>query len=306
MTPIDSLPWYNTLLLTAITTPVGFLALALVGVCSTARRLGDRLDMLMLLNLAFPLFRALPHTPGHDGVRQFLPAIGGLAVVAGLGASRLVNRHGTWAKTLIVMALLEGVISIGLIMPVPLSYFSPIVGGLPGATRLGMEPTYYWDALSDHAMGWINRHTSSDRPILFSAVLHTYFYLKSSDRLKPDALFFPPVSDVKRYVVRNRPWSWYELDRRLVARFGPDRVIAARGNVPLAWEFSGADLAVVLSDWQWYIVQNRPGFLSEVDRQLIARFGPVRVIASKCRVPLIWAFSRGDVAEVARAMRGKS
>lgn len=222
--------------------------------------------------------------------------------MAGLGACRLVDRYGTWAKTVIVMTLLEGAISIGLIMPVPLSYFSPIVGGLPGAARLGMEPTYYWDALSDHATEWINGHTAVNRPILFSAVLHTYFYLKSSERLKPDALFFPPVSDVKRYEVRNRPWSWYELDRQLVARFGSARVIDARGNIPLAWEFSGADLATVLSDWQWYIVQNRPGFLSEVDRQLIARFGPARVIASKWRVPLIWAFSRDDVAEIARAM----
>ena len=58
MTPIDSLPWYNTLFLTAISTPVGFLFLALVGVWSAARRLGDRLDLLMLLNFAFPLFLA--------------------------------------------------------------------------------------------------------------------------------------------------------------------------------------------------------------------------------------------------------
>jgi hypothetical protein len=241
--------------------------LALLAVCSTARRLGDHLDMLLVLNFAFPLLlRALPHSPGHDGVRQFLPALGGLAVVAGLGASRLVDRYGNWAKTVIAMALLKSAISIGLIMSVPFSYFSPIVGGLPGAARLGMEPTYYWDALSDHAMGWINGHTASDRLILFSAVLHTYFYLKTFERLKPDALFFSPASDVKRYVVRNHPWSWYELDRRLVAHFGPSRVIAAKGNIPLAWEFSDDGLATVLSDWQWYIVQNRPGFLSEVDR----------------------------------------
>jgi hypothetical protein len=123
--------------------------------------------------------------------------------------------------------------------------------------------------------------------------------------LKPDALFLPPVTDVKRYVVRNRPWSWYELDRRLVARFGPGRVIAVSGGVPLAWEFSGDDLSIVMSDWQWYIVQNRPGFFSEVDRRLIARFGPGRVIASKWSVPLVWAFSRDDVTEVARALIGR-
>ena len=44
-------------------------------------------------------------------------------------------------------------------MPVPLSYFSPLVGGLPGATALGMEPTYYWDALSPEARRWLAEHT---------------------------------------------------------------------------------------------------------------------------------------------------
>ena len=46
-------------------------------------------------------------------------------------------------------------------MPVPLSYFSPVVGGLPGAAALGMEPTYYWDALSDDALDWLNSHTGA-------------------------------------------------------------------------------------------------------------------------------------------------
>ena len=32
------------------------------------------------------ILRALPHTPGHDGVRLFLPAFGILALLGGLGA----------------------------------------------------------------------------------------------------------------------------------------------------------------------------------------------------------------------------
>ena len=80
------------------------------------------------------------HTPGHDGVRQFLPAFGCLALVAGLGAAPLINRFGRWGKLAVATALIEAALSIGLMMPFPLSYFSPIIGGLPGAARLGMEP----------------------------------------------------------------------------------------------------------------------------------------------------------------------
>jgi hypothetical protein len=161
-----------------------------------------------------------------------------------------------------------------------------------------MEPTYYWDALTDDALGWINTHTSHDRPILFSAVTHQCFYLNSSGRLKPKALFFPLAGNIDRYIVPNRSWTWYEFDHRLIDRFGSHRMIAARQDIPLGWEFSRDDIASVLSDWQWYIVQNRPGFLTGLDQQLIDRFGPRRVIAAKWGVSLVWAFSRDDVAAV--------
>ena len=155
-----------------------------------------------------------------------------------------------------------------------------------------------WDALTDDAPGWINTHTSHDRPILFSAVTHQCFYLHSSGRLKPKALSFPLAGNIDRCVVPNRSWTWYEFDHRLMDRFGSHRVIAARQGIPLGWEFSRDDIASVLSDWQWYIVQNRPGFLTGLDQQLIDRFGPRRGIAAKWGVPLVWAFLRDDVAAV--------
>src|SRR5262249_32788372 len=74
LTPIESLPWYSTLAWTAMATPIGILGLALAGVLCSVRRRGGRLEALAVINLVFLLvLRALPHTPGHDGVRQFLP-----------------------------------------------------------------------------------------------------------------------------------------------------------------------------------------------------------------------------------------
>src|SRR5208337_978481 len=78
--------------------------------------------------------RALPHTPAHDGVRLFLPAFGVLALMAGRGAGYLLDVWSRWAKPVLALALVEGALSIIAMMPVPLSYFSPLVGGLPGAT----------------------------------------------------------------------------------------------------------------------------------------------------------------------------
>ena len=63
-----------------------------------------------------------------------------------------------------------------LMMPVPLSYYSPLVGGLPGATALGMEPTYYWDALSDEALDWLNRHTGPGQKVRFATYPTSWLY----------------------------------------------------------------------------------------------------------------------------------
>ncbi len=173
-TPTDSLPWYNTLVWTVLVTPVGFLVMAGVGFWAALRNWrSEPIGLLIAGNWTFLMvLRAMPHTPGHDGVRLFLPAFGVLALLGGLGARFLLDRWGKWAKLAISAALIEGIASIVVMMPVPLSYFSPIVGGLPGATALGMEPTYYWDALDSDARHWLAVNTPAGADILLRDLSH--------------------------------------------------------------------------------------------------------------------------------------
>ena len=81
--------------LDAFVTPVGFLILAAVGIWSALRTWrSEPIGLLIAGHWTFlMLLRALPHTPGHDGVRLFLPAFGVLALLAGLGA-QLVDATG--------------------------------------------------------------------------------------------------------------------------------------------------------------------------------------------------------------------
>ncbi len=150
VTPGQSLPWYNTLAWTLFAMPAGFLFLALAGIGRAIRRWqASPVEGLTLFHLFFVLIlRAVPGAPGHDGIRQFLPAFGLLSVMAGLGAGAILSRYGRAAGLACAAAVAEGVVSLAVMMPVPLSYFSPIVGGLPAATALGLEPTYYWDAFT--------------------------------------------------------------------------------------------------------------------------------------------------------------
>jgi hypothetical protein len=236
-TPNESLPWYNTLVWTLFVTPVGFLALGVWGmVRALARVRSEPFGLLALGNWAFLLLlRALPHTPGHDGVRQFLAAFGCLAVLAGLGAASAVERLGKAGKALIVAAIAEGAISVAVMMPVPLSYFSPLVGGLPGTTALGMEPTYYWDALSPEALDWLNRHTAPGEKVKFATEPTSWLYLQRSGRLKMKIFHFESGVYVW-YVLQNRPGAMEPYDRDLVRSAKPAFVVHKLG-VPLVWVF---------------------------------------------------------------------
>jgi Dolichyl-phosphate-mannose-protein mannosyltransferase len=240
-TPNDSLPWYNTLVWALFVTPVGFLIMAGIGLVRAVRLWrSEPIGLLIAGHWTFlMLLRALPHTPGHDGVRLFLPAFGVLALLCGLGARSLLDRWARWAKAAIVAALLEGTVSIAVMMPVPLSYFSPLVGGLPGARALGMEPTYYWDVLSPEVQRWLSAHTEPGATVQFATFPHSWLYLRQigalPERLVPIDLGLP-----KWYVLQNRPGAFWPIDRSLVARGRPAYTVTKLG-VPLIWIFPYSD-----------------------------------------------------------------
>ena len=267
-TPKESLPWYNTVVWTVFVTPVGFLLFGLVGAGSgladgfrralvVVRPLSPTLPhkggggqklgpgnssevasplgpfaSLVTLHWAFLLaLRSMPHTPGHDGVRLFLPAFGVLAILAGLGSVWVVGRWGRWGKAAVVAAIAEGVASVALMMPVPLSYFSPVVGGLRGATALGMEPTYFWDGLTGEAIDWLNAHTAPGRSVQFATFPTSWLYLKQSGRLTAPLAPVDPGRP-EWLVIQNRPAAFRPFERELFERGRPAFVVSKQG-VPL-------------------------------------------------------------------------
>ncbi len=206
LTPRESLPWYNTLVWTVLVTPVGLLLLAILGTLRGLRqRQTDRIGVLVVANwVLLIVLRALPHTPGHDGVRLFLPAFGVLSFLVAMGARQAIDALGGRARMLVAAAMAEAVASVCLFMPVPLSYFSPLACGLPGAVRLGMEPTYYWDALDARARQWLREQTHPGETVRFASFPTSWLYLRQvgelPHRLEPLDRGLPAW-----YVLQNRP-----------------------------------------------------------------------------------------------------
>ncbi len=240
-TPKQSLPWYNTILWTVFVTPVGFLLLGALGIWTAVRHWrSESLGVLFAGHWLFlVLLRAMPHVPGHDGVRLFLPAFGVLALLGGLGARKLLEWSSRWGKVGIGAALFEGAVSVAVMMPVPLSYFSPIVGGLPGAAKLGMEPTYYWDALSPEARRWLSDHTLPGRTIDFRGFPNSWLYLRRTGEL-PQQLARVDRGIPQWVVLQNRPGAFSDADRALLANGRPEFEVKKLG-VPLIWIFPYAD-----------------------------------------------------------------
>jgi 4-amino-4-deoxy-L-arabinose transferase-like glycosyltransferase len=238
--PKQSLPWYNTIAWTVMVTPVGFLAFGMLGLTSAVSRLrSEPIGLLIAGHWVFlMILRALPHTPAHDGVRLFLPAFGLLALLGGLGARSLLERSARWGTAAIVAALAEGIASIAVLMPVPLSYFSPVVGGLSGAAAMGMEPTYYWDALTPDARRWLAEHTPPGRSFCFATNPTSWLYLQRTGELS--RLFWPIDPRFRDpplwYVMQNRPGDFSEENRALASQ-GRAAYVVTKLGVPLIWIF---------------------------------------------------------------------
>ncbi len=225
------LPWYNALVWTAITISPMALLLGVLGIVASVRRWrGDPTSMLLVFLWAtLVLVRALPWAPPHDGVRLFLPSFAFFAALAGVGAGRALYRNSLleddkivaqgWAKVLIAIALVMSTFDAVRYFPHGLSFYNRLIGGLGGATALGMEPTYYWDALDDEALGWLDEHTATGEKIAFaSAPPRNLELLKRWGRLR--RLPNEP-GRFRWYVIQCRPSAWQPPDRWLIEHERP-------------------------------------------------------------------------------------
>ncbi len=152
-------PWHYPLVMAGITLPPAILTAALLGAGRILRRKEAGAGWLGL-HLAFTLGLAcLPGVPRYDGVRLFLAAFPFLALLAGRGMDLALGALSGLRRQLALSALVVLPILVGLcaLDPCLLSYYSPLVGGLKGAERLGMETTYWGDALTPELLAGLPR-----------------------------------------------------------------------------------------------------------------------------------------------------
>ncbi len=229
------LPWYNTLFWTGVTVPVGILVLAAIGVgCVLRRRPADRAGQLLIAQwLVLLLVRALPIAPPHDAERLILPSFAFLAALAGIGAAKVAGtrRVPFWtAHGVCLLLYAASVLNLFWYAPQWLSYYNLLIGGLPGATALGMEPTYYWDGLDRSVLDWLQTHTRPGEKVEFAAgAWENLELMRAWGTLRCE---YQPQSpgEFRWYVLQRRASAWQPADRWLIEHARPAFAKAIRPN----------------------------------------------------------------------------
>ncbi len=197
-------PWHQSIVMTLVTVPVGILSLSLVGAFDSVRsrsilRPEDprvALARLCLLQIGFFLsLMALPSSPNHDGVRLFLPMFPFVAVLGGLGFSRLIGfvRARIDERGVVLGSLLLGIVfflpawwQTTHVSPYYLSYYNELIGGLPGAARAGMEVSYWYDAMTPDFLARVEQEVPEGATVLNWPTPKYLEELQAMGRLRTD------------------------------------------------------------------------------------------------------------------------
>lgn len=153
-------PWHYPWVYFAATVPLGLHVLGGLGVYHGVRERKDDPFPLLILG-AIVGFLALFSTkaPAYDGERLFLAAFPLWAILIGRGFAAvwddLSGRRGLRAA--LAAAVLAQGVGVVAIHPFGLSFYNALVGGLPGAERLGMELTFWNDTVDDTLLNALAR-----------------------------------------------------------------------------------------------------------------------------------------------------
>jgi len=216
---LPHVPWHYPFVITLAVVPLVITMMSLLGVVRvlrtatgptlsartseatvgrpTARETGS----LLLLNVLVPLlFAASGLQAAYSGERHFIPAYPYLACLAGLGFGGVLHlltsgwqrlhsgadpiRVRLLVATLLALLLVPPLLATIRIHPYELSYYSELVGGLPGATRLGLETTFWCETYKD-ALPYLNQNAEAGAAVWAENPFVLRFY-QQSDMLRQD------------------------------------------------------------------------------------------------------------------------
>jgi 4-amino-4-deoxy-L-arabinose transferase-like glycosyltransferase len=211
---LPHVPWHYPFVITLAVVPLAITVMYLLGIVrvlqssagsttltagpsqtATGRPSARETGWLLLLNAFVPLlFAATGLQAAYSGERHFIPAYPYMACLAGLGFGgvltlltsrwqRLYSGENAFRVQLVMAALLAlllvpPLLAMIQIHPYELSYYSELVGGLPGATRLGLETTFWCETYQD-ALPYLNQNAEPNATVWAENPFVLRFYQQS-------------------------------------------------------------------------------------------------------------------------------
>jgi 4-amino-4-deoxy-L-arabinose transferase-like glycosyltransferase len=230
-------PWHFSFVMIWAVLPLSLTILYFVGIARAVTMKTDgRLGWLLLLSALTPLLAiSLGKSMVYDNERLMMVAFPFLAGLAGAGFAWIVLGIRTlalrWRKPalgiigiiiLAIIAFAPQLVSIVGLYPHLLSYYGEGVGGLPGATRLGLETTY-WCETYQLALPILNAQAKPKDKIWVDPWSHdVLIYYQTQGLLRKDLIILAPdnvgsVLGPDAPSPRNLPMNladWYVVQHR--------------------------------------------------------------------------------------------
>jgi len=168
-------PWHYPWFYFAATVPIGLHALGVLGVVrGWKERRGDPFPLLLAGAIAAVLAVFSTRVPVYDGERLFLLVFPLWAILIGLGFETCWRWAGAhrWRSGAVIVVLAAQAYGVVALHPFGLSYYNALVGGLPGAERLGLELTYWGDAIDSVLLDELARRAKPGQVAAFLPSLH--------------------------------------------------------------------------------------------------------------------------------------
>jgi len=216
---LPHVPWHYPVVITLAVVPLAITVMSLLGIVrvlqsttgstptagtskqTTGKPTARETGWLLLLNALVPLlFAATGLQASYSGERHFIPAYPYVACLAGLGFGGVLNlllsgwqrlygrgnvvRVRLLIAALLVLLLVPPLLAMIRIHPYQLSYYSELVGGLPGATGLGLETTFWCETYQD-ALPYLNENAEAGAAVWAENPFVLRFY-QQSDMLRQD------------------------------------------------------------------------------------------------------------------------
>jgi 4-amino-4-deoxy-L-arabinose transferase-like glycosyltransferase len=261
----DPPPWHYAFVLTLAVVPLTTTLLAGVALVAGARHT-HRLAWLLLVGAIVPKLLLLGgRSQIYDGERLWMPAFPFIAALAGIGFGLVIQvirgaagrfRLPRMAAPLIGLAggvaLAPQLVAAHEVYPHLLSYYSESIGGLAGASRLGLETTYWADTYAD-VLDYLNAQAPTGS-MIWAEAHDVLLYYQAEGLLRPDL--------------------------RIASRHG------AEGVVPGVQGYTAA-----VADADYVVVEYRQsGFIGELTDRMRDRTPLVRVMSGD--TPLLEIYGR--------------